>query len=104
MHALDEAVPAAMCPSGVPGIPCTAVPGGATTPYPVVQSSSSQGASAAAPPEPIPPDSANFSPNPDRWDIAMPEGRRYHTQTDAPYVQRHCDDPLNRTPFKEVHP
>src|ERR1700716_3192868 len=47
LHALDEAVPAAMCPSGVPGIPGTAVPASPATPYPGVQRSSSQGASAA---------------------------------------------------------
>jgi len=104
LHALDEAVPEAMCPSGVPGIPCTAVPASPATPYPGVQSSSSQGASAAAPPESIPPDSANFSPSPDRWDIAMPEWRRYDTQPDAPYVKGHWYDPFNRNRIKGDYP
>jgi len=90
LHALDEAVPAAMCPSGVPRIPCTAVPANPATPYPGVQSSSSQGASAAAPPESIPPDSANFLPNPEplghrhaRSGVATTLNRMPHTSKDT---------------------
>lgn len=104
LQASDERVPATVCPSGVPGIPCTsATPANPATPYPGVPGPASQTAP-AAPSEPIPPDSANFSPNPDRWDIAMPEWRRYETQHDAPYVKGHWYDPFNRNRIKGDYP
>ncbi len=54
--------------------------------------------------EPIPPESANFSPQPDRWDTAMPEWRRYEQQRDAPYVKGHWYDPFNRNRLKGDYP
>ncbi|MBZ5663741.1 MAG: carboxypeptidase-like regulatory domain-containing protein [Acidobacteriia bacterium] len=104
LQASDEKVPATMCPSGVPGIPCIpAAPASPATPYPGIRSPASQGESPATA-EPIPPDSANFSPRPDRWDIAMPEWRRYETQPDAPYVKGHWYDPFNRNRIKGDYP
>ncbi|MBZ5654572.1 MAG: carboxypeptidase-like regulatory domain-containing protein [Acidobacteriia bacterium] len=100
----DEKLPAARCPSGVPGTPCTSVPAGPTTPYPGLRSPASQGTPAEATPEQIPPDSANFSPDPDRWDIAMPEWRRYERQPDTPYVKGHWYDPFNRSRIKGDYP
>ena len=102
----DENPPAITCPpSGVPGIPCTpAAPASPAMPYPGVRSPASEQPSSAAAPEPIPPDSANFSPSPDRWDIAMPEWRRYETQPDAPYRKGHWYDPFNRNRIKGDYP
>ena len=100
----DETVPAARCSSGVPGTPCTSAPARPGNPYPGVRSPASQEASSAAPPEQVSPESANFSPNPDRWDIAMPEWRRYEKQSDAPYVRGHWYDPFNRNRLKGDYP
>jgi hypothetical protein len=102
----DENPPAITCPpSGVPGIPCTpAAPASPAMPYPGVRSPASEQPPSAAAPEPIPPDSANFSPSPDRWDIAMPEWCRYETQPDAPYVRGHWYDPFNRNRIKGDYP
>ena len=104
LHEFEEAVPAATCPSGVPGTPCVAVPSGPTTPYPGMRSPSSQEAPAQVALEQIPPASVNFSPNPDRWDIPIPEWRRYETQPDAPYVKGHWYDPFNRNRIKGDYP
>jgi len=100
----DETVPAARCSSGVPGTPCTSAPASPGIPYPGVRSPASQEPSSEAPPEQVSPDSANFSPNPDRWDIAMPEWRRYEKQPDAPYVKGHWYDPFNRNRIKGDYP
>ena len=100
----DETVPAARCSSGVPGTPCTPAPTSPGTPYPGVRSPASQEPSSEAPPEQVSPESANFSPNPDRWDIAMPEWRRYEKQPDAPYVKGHWYDPFNRNRLKGDYP
>jgi hypothetical protein len=103
MRELDEVVPAATCPSGVPGTPCAPAVPSQTTPYPGTRSPAAQ-ESPALPPEQIPPESANFSPNPDRWDIAMPEWRRYEKQPDVPYVKGHWYDPFNRNRIKGDSP
>jgi hypothetical protein len=57
-----------------------------------------------SPAEDVPPNSANFAPQPDRWDIAMPEWRRYEQQPDAPYVKGHWYDPFNRNRLKGDYP
>jgi Carboxypeptidase regulatory-like domain len=102
LKASSEAIPAAQCPSGVPGIPCVATPAGPMNPYPGLRSPASEATPAS--PEQIPPASANFSPSPDRWDIAMPDWRRYETQPDAPYVKGHWYDPFNRNKIKGDYP
>jgi len=99
-----EAVPAAGCSSGLPGAPCTSAPAGPATHYPGLRNPASEETSGATPPEQVPPDSANFSPNPDRWDIAMPEWRRYEKQPDTPYVKGHWYDPFNRNRVKGDYP
>ena len=104
LHSLDDTVPTVPCSSGVPGTPCSpTIQATPTTPYPGVRSADSK-AFAAAPPEQIPSESANFSPNPDRWDIAMPEWRRYEKQPDVPYVKGHWYDPFNRNRIKGDYP
>lgn len=104
LHESQETVPAARCPSGVPGTPCASAPAGPATPYPGMPSPASQEASSGVPVEQIPPASANFSPKPNRWDIAMPEWRRYEKQPDVPYVKGHWYDPFNRNRIKGDYP
>jgi hypothetical protein len=103
MRESGEKVPATTCLSGVPGTPCPPAVPSPTMPYPGMNSPAAQEAPAVAP-EQIPPDSANFSPNPDRWDIAMPEWRRYEKQPDVPYVKGHWYDPFNRNRIKGDYP
>lgn len=55
-------------------------------------------------PEEIPPASANFSPAPDRWTIAMPDWRRYQKQDDVPYTKGKWYDPFNRNKLKGDYP
>ena len=100
----SKGVPAPTCPSGVPGTSCAAEPAGATTPYPGMRRAAPQEVPAPIAVEQIPPESANFSANPDRWDIPMPEWRRYETQPDAPYVKGHWYDPFNRNRIKGDYP
>lgn len=89
--------------SGLPGAermpPLEIVPG---EPYPGLRSPSSEAAEPA--PEEIPPASANFSPTPDRWDIALPEWQRYEKQRDVPFVTGHWYDPFNRNKLKGDYP
>jgi hypothetical protein len=54
--------------------------------------------------EALPPSAANFVPDPDRWDVAMPEWRRYDTQPDTPYAKGHWYDPFNRNKLKGDYP
>lgn len=105
LHESAETTPRAPCPSGVPGTPCAPVtPASPATPYPGMPNPDSREARAISPPQQIPPDSANFSPEPDRWDIAMPEWRRYDKQPDEPYVKSHWYDPFNRNRIKGDSP
>jgi hypothetical protein len=91
--------------SGVPGasrIPAGPTPSGSA--YPGLRNPASEKSASIQPTESLPPDSANFVPDPDRWDVAMPEWRRYETQPDAPYVKGHWYDPFNRNKFKGDYP
>jgi hypothetical protein len=91
-------------PAGVPGArrtaPSPVVPG---KPYPGVPARPAE-ASTVILLEEVPPRSANFEAQPDRWDIAMPEWRRYEKQEDAPYVKGHWYDPFNRNKLKGDSP
>ena len=103
MRESGETPPPEKCTSGVPGTPCTSLPARATSPYPGMRSPAGEVPAEAAP-EQVPPESANFAPAPDRWDIAMPEWRRYAAQPDVPYVQGHWYDPFNRNRIKGDYP
>ncbi|MFI5127606.1 MAG: carboxypeptidase-like regulatory domain-containing protein, partial [Candidatus Acidiferrales bacterium] len=45
-----------------------------------------------------------FQPEPDRWDIAMPEWKRYSHGGEYPYVKGHWWDPFNRNKWKGDYP
>ena len=57
-----------------------------------------------APEEAVPPPSLNFARSTDRWDLAMPEWRRYDMEPDSPYVKGHWYDPFNRNRLKGDYP
>jgi len=105
MQALTEMVPENKGPSGLPGTqptpPAATAP---TTPYPGTRGPAPDAMPVQSSPEQVPPDSANFSPELDRWDIAMPEWRRYDQESDAPYVKGHWYDPFNRNRLKGDYP
>jgi hypothetical protein len=95
-------------PSGIPGaVPSPAAPPSSPTgPYPglrTAQSSSSPGPLGIAP-EQVPPDSANFAKEPDRWDVPMPVWDRYGKGGEFPYTKPHWYDPFNRNRLKGDQP
>jgi hypothetical protein len=105
LQPLNQAAPENIGPSGIPGISET--PPAATTPNTPYSGRIGPAPDAIrqeSPPERVPPDSANFTPEPDRWDIALPEWRRYEQQHDAPYVRGHWYDPFNRNRLKGDYP
>lgn len=104
MHALTALAPENKGPSGLPGTPGTPAAAAPTAPYPGMNGPAPEVAAVESAAEAIPPESANFSPEPDRWDIAMPEWRRYEQQRDAPYVKGHWYDPFNRNRLKGDYP
>ncbi len=61
-------------------------------------------APAAVQPEPQPSDRDLYVQTPDRWDINMPEWRRYEKRGEFPYVQSHWWDPFNRRKLKGDSP
>ncbi|MGC2193609.1 MAG: hypothetical protein WA628_02965 [Terriglobales bacterium] len=104
LHASGETSPPTKGPSGVPGAPRTLpAPAIPSSSYPGVRAPSSE-VPAVEPAAEVPPPSANFAPDPDRWDIAMPEWQRYEKQIDVPYVKGHWYDPFNRNKLKGDYP
>ena len=94
--------------SGIPGAaPSSPVPPiSPTAPYPGLRTSqppSSPGPLGIAP-EQVPPESANFSKEPDRWDVPMPDWDRYGKRGEFPYTQHHWYDPFNRSRIKGDEP
>lgn len=95
-------------PSGIPGAATSpsATPPAPTGPYPglrTAQASSSPGPLGIAP-EQVPPDSANFAKEPDRWDVPMPAWDRYGKGGEFPYTKHHWYDPFNRNRLKGDQP
>ncbi len=88
-------------PAGVAGLRTSASPPAApSSAYPGARSVPSEANPTKAVPETVPPDSANFQTQADRWWIPMPEWRRYADQPDVPYVKGHWYDPFNRNRLK----
>jgi hypothetical protein len=91
--------------SGVPGasrIAAGPTPSGSA--YPGLRSPASEKPTMIVTAETLPPESANFVPDPNRWDIGMPEWRRYDTPADVPYMKGHWYDPFNRNKLKGDYP
>jgi hypothetical protein len=104
MQALTTLAPESKGPSGLPGTPSTPAVAAPTAPYPGLDRPAPEVTSVEPAAGHIPPESANFSPQPDRWDTAMPEWRRYEQQRDVPYVKGHWYDPFNRNRLKGDYP
>jgi Carboxypeptidase regulatory-like domain len=105
LHASGEASPESKGPSGVPGEPKTLpAPSAPSSSYPGLRAPSFEAPSGESVAQPSAPDSTNFVLDPDRWDIAMPEWRRYERQHDVPYVRGHWYDPFNRNKIKGDYP
>jgi hypothetical protein len=97
---------AAKGPSGVPGaVPSPpAPPPSPTGPYPGVRTSQAPPGPLGIAPEQVPPDSANFAKEPDRWDVQMPAWDRYGKGGEFPYTKGHWYDPFNRSRLKGDQP
>jgi hypothetical protein len=94
--------------SGVPGaVPSQPVPTPSPAgPYPGLRTSepsASPGPLGIAP-EQVPPDTANFAKEPDRWDVPMPAWDRYGKGGEFPYTKGHWYDPFNRSRIKGDQP
>jgi hypothetical protein len=88
-------------PAGVPGGMVPAAPEVTTTPYRGLP----MGAQATLlKPEEVPAASANFSPEPYRWGVPMPEWDRYAVEREPPYINSHWYNPFNRNKIKGDYP
>ena len=95
-------------PSGVPGaLPSPPAPlPSPSGPYPGLRTAevpASPGPLGIAP-EQVPPDTANFAKEPDRWDVPMPAWDRYGRGGEFPYTKGHWYDPFNRSRIKGDQP
>jgi hypothetical protein len=99
-------------PSGVPGSAASppAPPSSPASPYPGLPNPGLRTAETSSPgplgiaPEQLPPDSANFAKDPDRWNVAMPAWDRYGKGGEFPYTKGHWYDPFNRSRLKGDEP
>ena len=108
LEPITDETPQTKGPSGVPGaVPSPpAPPPPPTGPYPGLRTSeatSSPGPLGIAP-EQVPPDSANFVKEPDRWNVPMPAWDRYGKRGEFPYTKAHWYDPFNRSRLKGDKP
>jgi Carboxypeptidase regulatory-like domain len=69
--------------------------------YHGIQQPSAQTSAAA---QPLPSENEVFEAEPDRWDVAMPEWKRYANGGESPYTQGHWWDPFNRNKWKGDYP
>ncbi len=102
---ISTSVPTNKGPSGLPGTTGPAPPGAepaVTGTYPGLRAPRPEGVPGpvSIAPEQVPQDSANFSPDPDRWDATMPEWSRYGKPGEFPYTKGHWYDPFNRSKIK----
>ena len=104
LGAISRKMPA-QGPSGLPGIaPSPAEPETSTGPvYPGLRSSQAPNP-LVLPSEQVPPESANFSRQKDRWDVPLPLWQRYGKRGEFPYTQPHWYDPFNRNRIKGDEP
>ncbi|MFZ0922106.1 MAG: carboxypeptidase-like regulatory domain-containing protein [Candidatus Acidiferrales bacterium] len=81
--------------------PIPAQPAAVLPSYHGIQQPSAQTNAAA---QPLPPENEVFEAEPDRWDVAMPEWKRYANGGEYPYTQGHWWDPFNRNKWKGDYP
>lgn len=56
------------------------------------------------PPSPLPSYEKVFQPEPSRWDVTMPDWKRYGHGGEYPYMRGHWWDPFNRNKWKGDYP
>jgi len=104
MEGLNVSGPVPKGPGGVPGT-TTAPPPDTTnlSGYPVIPAERPQPGAVAVAEEELS-ESQNLAPEPNRWEIPMPEWVRYEKEREPPYIQGHWYDPFNRNRFKGDYP
>ena len=104
LEALSVSAPAPKGPGGVPGTTAGPPPGETNlSPYPVIPGEKAPTEAAVVFEQELP-ESQNFTPEPDRWEIPMPEWVRYEKEREPPYIQGHWYDPFNRNRIKGDYP
>ncbi len=105
LQALTNSSPENVSSSGVPGaagtLPRSTI---SISPYPGIRNPATEIIATGSGNETVPAASDNFASSSDRWDLAMPEWKRYPTQPDVPYVKGHWYDPFNRNKLKGDYP
>lgn len=108
LNPVATAAPTNKGPSGLPGATPGTTPEAEPAPtgsYPGLRTpQAAVPGPVAIAPEQVPQDSANFSPDPDRWDATMPEWSRYGKPGEFPYTKSHWYDPFNRSKVKGDEP
>jgi len=102
---LAAAITTSTGPGGIPGRPSApAMPDiSETSPYPGLRTPQPP-AVVYTPATAVPSDASTFSPEPDRWDVPMPEWQRYNKQGEFPYTKSHWYDPFDRNRLKGDYP
>lgn len=97
--------PIAQRPPQEPGtpLPVPAQPPAPLPSYHQMQEPAQQNAASPTPP-PLPPNDKVFQPEQDRWDVTMPDWKRYGRGGEYPYVKGHWWDPFNRNKWKGDYP
>lgn len=89
----------------VPEAPAPEVPTPTSPTYPGVLSTVGLGLPSLPPPAPpLPPADEVFHPEPDRWNVAMPDWDRYGVGGERPYVNSRRFDPYDRNKWKGDYP
>jgi hypothetical protein len=91
------------CPPEGPGAAPVA-PGTPAPALPTYHQLQTPAAPTVATAAPVPSYDKVFQPEPDRWDIAMPDWKRYGHGGEYPYVKGHWWDPFNRNKWKGDYP
>jgi carboxypeptidase family protein len=92
--------------SRVPGSVLQSIPPGSSPEaiYPGLRTPQAPPGPLGMAPEQLPPDSANFNKEPDRWTVPVPSWDRYGTGGEFPYTKSHWYDPFNRSQLKGDRP
>ena len=94
--------------TGAPGVPWRGVGPAPSAPPEMAGAYRELPRADAAPapvqPEPQPSDRDLYVQTPDRWDIEMPQWRRYEKRGEFPYTESHWWDPFNRRKLKGDYP
>ena len=91
-------------PAGTQGEPEEPPATGTLGAYPGLRKPAVEERGQSIAPSPLPSDDQVFSPDPDRWNVEIPEWSRYGRQGEFPYTRSHWYDPFNRNRLKGDKP